>query len=58
MISSFKIALITHSTTSARFRKQLDGFLAEDDAKVEIEEGMMSESYLLLVILLPLFLPA
>ena len=38
---------------SARFRKQLDGFLATDDAEVEIEEGM---SYLSLVILLPLFL--
>jgi hypothetical protein len=38
---------------SDRFRKQLDGLLAEDDAEVEIEEGM---SYLSLVILLPLFL--
>jgi len=26
--------------TSARFRKQIDGLLAEDDAEVEIEEGM------------------
>jgi hypothetical protein len=38
---------------SARFRKQIDGFLAEEDAEVEIEEGM---SYLSLVTLLPLFL--